>query len=162
MMFDHVSIGVADVAAAKRFYDAALKPLGYRCLSDGAESLGYGRDSVALWILASSSPVRASDKSGLHFCFAAPTPASVDEFYAAALAAGGRDNGRPGIRADYASDYYAAFVTDPAGYRIEALRAQLRMRAILRDFWRAGVVLPVTGGTWLSLTSMAGGTWGLR
>ena len=72
-MIDHVSIGVRDVAKAKRFYDAALKPLGYACLSEGEGSLGYGRDAVALWIGAAERPVPADEKSGLHLCFAAPT-----------------------------------------------------------------------------------------
>jgi len=119
-MFDHVSIGVSDIGLAKRFYDAALKPLGYSCLSEGGDSLGYGRERVAFWVLAAERPVPADEKSGLHLCFQAPTPEAVDAFYAAALAAGGRDNGKPGIRADYGPHYYATFVTDPAGYRVEA------------------------------------------
>jgi catechol 2,3-dioxygenase-like lactoylglutathione lyase family enzyme len=119
-MLDHVSIGVRDVAAAKRFYDAALEPLGYRCLSDSPGSLGYGGGSVALWIGASENPVPADERSGLHFCFAAPSRESVQAFHANALAKGGRDNGKPGLRADYGPDYYAAFVIDPDGYRLEA------------------------------------------
>ena len=79
-----VSIGVRDVAKTKLFYDAALKPLGYTCLSEGEGSLGYGRDSVALWISSAEHPVPADVKSGLHFCFTAPTARSVDAFYAAA------------------------------------------------------------------------------
>ena len=62
----------------------------------------------------------ADNKSGLHFCFTAPTRTSVDAFHAAALEAGGRDNGQPGVRAEYDPDYYAAFVVDPDGYRLEA------------------------------------------
>jgi catechol 2,3-dioxygenase-like lactoylglutathione lyase family enzyme len=123
-MFDHVSIGVRDVARAKRFYDAALKPLGYKCLSQADGSLGYGRDTVALWINATERPVPADDKSGLHFCFAAPTRKSVDAFHAAALRTGGRDNGKPGVRSDYSPGYYAAFVIDPEGYRLEAYCGQ--------------------------------------
>jgi catechol 2,3-dioxygenase-like lactoylglutathione lyase family enzyme len=119
-MIDHVSIGVRDVAAAKRFYDAALKPLGYVCLSDSPGSIGYGNGSVALWISESERPVPADEKSGLHFCFTAPTRESVQAFHKAALTAGGRDNGRPGPRSDYGPDYYAAFVVDPEGYRLEA------------------------------------------
>ena len=119
-MLDHVSIGVRDVAAAKRFYDAALKPLGYKCLSESPGSLGYGSGAVALWIGAAERPVAADDKSGLHFCFTAPTRKSVDAFHEAALRTGGRDNGKPGLRADYGPSYYAAFVIDPDGYRIEA------------------------------------------
>ena len=119
-MINHVSIGVRDVAKAKRFYDAALTPLGYKCLSEGASSLGYGKDAVALWIGAAERPVPEDQKSGLHFCFDAPTRTSVDAFHACALKAGGRDNGKPGLRADYGPNYYAAFVVDPDGYRIEA------------------------------------------
>ena len=119
-MINHLSIGVRDVARTKRFYDAALKPLGYSCLSQGEGSLGYGRDAVALWIGAAERPVPADDKSGLHICLDAPTRRSVDAFHKAALGAGGRDNGAPGLRADYGDDYYAAFVVDPDGYRIEA------------------------------------------
>ena len=119
-MFDHVSYGVRDIPKTKRFYDAALKPLGYSCLSEGKESLGYGAKQVALWLTASEQPVPADTRSGLHFCFAAPNRAAVDAFHAAALGAGGRNNGMPGIRAEYNGNYYAAFVVDPDGYRIEA------------------------------------------
>lgn len=119
-MLDHVSIGVRDLKAAKRFYDAALKPLGYDCLSDSPGSLGYGSGQVALWISETPRPVPADEKSGLHFCFKAPTQAGVAAFHKAALAAGGRDNGGPGLRADYGPSYYAAFVIDPDGYRLEA------------------------------------------
>ena len=119
-MLNHVSIGVRDVARAKRFYDAALKPLDYTALSKSDSSLGYGKDAVALWISATDRPVPADDKSGLHFCFDAPSRKSVAAFHAAALGAGGSDNGKPGLRADYGPNYYAAFVTDPDGYRLEA------------------------------------------
>jgi catechol 2,3-dioxygenase-like lactoylglutathione lyase family enzyme len=119
-MLDHVSIGVRDIAKSKHFYDAALKPLGYQCLSEGAGSLGYGDSAVALWISTAEHPVPPDMKSGLHFCFIAPSHGSVDGFHKAALSAGGRDNGAPGARADYGPDYYAAFVIDPDGYRIEA------------------------------------------
>lgn len=119
-MLDHVSIGVRDVARTKRFYDAALAPLGYRCLSEGADSLGYGADAVVLWISQTDHPVPADKRSGLHFCFSAPGRPAVDAFHAAALAAGGTDNGGPGVRADYSERYYAAFAIDPDGYRVEA------------------------------------------
>jgi catechol 2,3-dioxygenase-like lactoylglutathione lyase family enzyme len=123
-MLDHVSIGVRDIAAARRFYDAALNPLGYTCLSEDPAALGYGRDNAALWVIAAERPAPADDKSGLHFCFTAPTRESVDAFHAAALAAGGRDNGKPGVRPDYGPNYYAGFVVDPDGYRIEAYCGQ--------------------------------------
>ncbi len=119
-MFDHVSIGVSDVPASGRFYDAALAPLGHKRLSDGDSSLGYGKDGVQLWLGATKKPVKADPDSGLHFCFRAGTRKAVDAFHAAALKAGGKDNGKPGLRADYGDNYYAAFVVDPDGYRIEA------------------------------------------
>lgn len=119
-MFDHVSIGVADIARTRRFYDAALKPLGYTLLSDGESSLGYGAKAVSLWIGAAKKPVKPDMESGLHFCFEAPDRKAVDAFYAAALKTGGKDNGKPGVRADYSPTYYAAFAIDPDGYRIEA------------------------------------------
>jgi len=119
-MINHVSIGVRDIPKSKRFYDAVFAPLGYVCLSEDDASLGYGGDSVALWINVAGRPVPPHEESGLHFCFNAPTRDGVDAFHAAALRTGGRDNGTPGVRADYDPDYYAAFVIDPDGYRIEA------------------------------------------
>jgi catechol 2,3-dioxygenase-like lactoylglutathione lyase family enzyme len=119
-MIDHISIGVRDIARSKRFYDAALRPLGYACCNESEGSLGYGGKAIAFWIGASEHPVPADARSGLHVCFAAPSRAAVQAFHAAALANGGRDNGAPGLRADYGPDYYAAFVVDPDGYRIEA------------------------------------------
>lgn len=119
-MINHISIGVRDVARAKAFYDAALKPLGFTCLSASETSLGYGRDAVALWISQTDKPVKADKASGLHICFDAATRKSVDQFHKAALAHGGGDNGKPGLRKDYGPDYYAAFVIDPEGYRLEA------------------------------------------
>ncbi len=118
-MLHHISIGVRDIARSKRFYDAALKPLGYECKFSDAGTLGYGNDGgIGLWLGASDHPVPSHPKSNLHFCFAAPTRASVDRFHAAAVKEGGRDNGAPGLR-DYSPTYYAAFVVDPDGYRLE-------------------------------------------
>ncbi|MBV8911827.1 MAG: VOC family protein [Acetobacteraceae bacterium] len=119
-MINHVSIGVRDLAGAKRFYDAALAPLGYRCLSESADSLGYGDGAAAFWISLADRPVPPEMGSGLHFCFDAPDRASVDDFHRAALRAGGTDNGAPGLRPEYGPDYYAAFAIDLEGYRIEA------------------------------------------
>lgn len=119
-MLDHVSIGVVDAARSKRFYDAILAPLGYRCISAAPDSLGYGDQSVTLWVNEAPHPVPADKQSGLHFCFAAPSRQAVDAFHKAAVDAGGQDNGRPGLRLDYADNYYAAFVIDPDGYRLEA------------------------------------------
>jgi catechol 2,3-dioxygenase-like lactoylglutathione lyase family enzyme len=119
-MLDHVSVGVADLARTKRFYDASLKALGYKCLSEGAESLGYGDKAVTFWISPAKHPVKADPQSGLPFCFAASSRQAVDAFYTAALSAGGKDNCGPGLRESYGDNYYAAFVTDPDGYRLEA------------------------------------------
>jgi catechol 2,3-dioxygenase-like lactoylglutathione lyase family enzyme len=119
-MIDHMSIGVREMARSKQFYDAALQPLGYQCLSESVGSCGYGGDAVGFWVGVADRPVPPDEASGLHVCFTAPTRRSVDAFHAAALAAGGRDNGKPGLRPDYDANYYAAFVIDPDGYRIEA------------------------------------------
>ncbi len=119
-MLDHVSIGVRDLAVAKAFYDKVLGTLGYACLYGDEGSLGYGGAAPQFWVLKVASPVQADMHSGLHFCFVAPSAAAVDAFHAAALAAGAADNGAPGKRPDYSAGYYAAFVIDPEGYRIEA------------------------------------------
>ena len=119
-MINHVSIGVQDIGRAKRFYDAVLKPLGYTRIDDGPASLGYGNKETSFWLLSADAPVPANMASGLHFCFDAPDQDSVKAFYEAALANGGSCNGPPGIRGDYGTNYFAAFATDPDGYRIEA------------------------------------------
>jgi hypothetical protein len=75
---------------------------------------------IAFWIACTKRPVPAEEESGLHFCFVAPSADAVDAFHSAGLRAGGRDNGAPGLRRKYGPDYYAAFITDPDGYRIEA------------------------------------------
>jgi catechol 2,3-dioxygenase-like lactoylglutathione lyase family enzyme len=120
-MLDHVSIGVRDVAASQKFYDAAFKPLGYERMSSGEGSAGYGHGkSIYFWLGETEHPVKADMRSGLHFSFHAESRKAVDAFYAAAIKAGGKDNGKPGLRADYSDNYYAAFVIDPDGYRLEA------------------------------------------
>lgn len=120
-MINHISIGVADLARSGRFYDDALRPLGYTRLSDGADGIGYGSEvAAAFWIIAVTSPVPRDDASGLHICFDAPSRKAVDAFHAAALESGGSDNGKPGLRPEYSGAYYAGFVVDPDGYRIEA------------------------------------------
>jgi catechol 2,3-dioxygenase-like lactoylglutathione lyase family enzyme len=119
-MIDHISIGVKDLARARRFYDAALKPLGYSCVADFPGALGYGAKHPKLWVMSADHPVPPDEKSGLHICLEAGTHKAVDEFHSGALGAGGRDHGKPGIRKDYGDNYYAAFAIDPDGYRIEA------------------------------------------
>ena len=104
---------------SKTFYDAALAQLGYKCIRAARTLAGYGNgpDSISFWVVAAERPVPADEKSGLHFCFAAPDAAAVDAFHAAQA---GVDNGAPGLRPMYDADYYAAFIIDPDGYRIEA------------------------------------------
>ncbi|MGO7208415.1 VOC family protein, partial [Rhizobium ruizarguesonis] len=82
--------------------------------------IGYGPERVGLWVMQVEQPVVADMRSGLHFCFVAPDEAAVDAFHAAAVASGGTDNGEPGVRPDYGQFYYAAFIIDPDGYRLEA------------------------------------------
>lgn len=122
-MLNHISLGVADLKRSRRFYDAVLQPLGLVCTSPGETSLGYGSaqtGAMPLWLLAVPAPVAATMQNGLHVCFDAPDRQAVDAFHAAALKAGGADNGAPGLRDDYGANYYAAFVVDPDGYRLEA------------------------------------------
>jgi catechol 2,3-dioxygenase-like lactoylglutathione lyase family enzyme len=115
-MIDHVSLHVSDYARSKKFFAAALAPLGYSVLMeyDGAAGLGSSRPDF--WI-AQAEPVSGPT----HVCFAATSRAQVDAFQKAALAAGGRDNGAPGLRAHYHPNYYGAFVFDPDGNNVEAV-----------------------------------------
>ena len=94
--------------------------MGITCLSADETSLGYGKEAAGFWLYAAERPVADDPKSGLHFCFTAPSRESVVAFHKAAMAHGGRDNGKPGVRKDYGPNYYAAFVHDPEGYRLEA------------------------------------------
>jgi len=119
-MLDHISIGVRDVAAARRFYDAVFAPLGYRALYEGDGYAGYGAKAPEFWLNTADRPVPGDMANGLHVSFVAASRAAVDAFHAAGLAAGGKDNGKPGPRGDYGPTYYAAFLIDPEGYRIEA------------------------------------------
>lgn len=123
-MLDHITIRVADIAASRAFYDRALAPLGVKVVMDvsaeetGAEPyLGYGEGWKPYFWVAQEKPVSGP----LHIAFAAKDRASVDAFYAAAMAAGAADNGPPGLRADYHPNYYGAFVIDPDGHNLEAV-----------------------------------------
>lgn len=121
-MIDHIELWVSDLGRSRAFCDAALAPLGIRILTEaGPESgrgshLGYGRTEPAFWI-GTSQPAGGP----VHVAFAAPDRATVADFHAAALAAGGRDNGRPGPRPEYHPGYYGAFVLGPDGNNIEAV-----------------------------------------
>ncbi|RAK57608.1 VOC family protein [Phenylobacterium deserti] len=114
-MLDHIGIKVRDFERSSEFYEHALEPLGWSCLLGWATSAGFGDAKPFFWI-TSGEPT-----SPMHIAFAAKDRASVDAFHAAALAAGGRDNGAPGLRPDYHPNYYAAFVLDPYGHNIEAV-----------------------------------------
>jgi len=119
-MFDHVKFGVTDYAASKAFYLRALAPLGVRGGAEGSPA--YGIELLMEGSSASLCLFQTDDKPAhLHLAFVAQTRGQVDAFYRAALEAGGRDNGPPGLRPQYHADYYAAFVIDPDGHNIEAV-----------------------------------------
>ncbi|HEY5993923.1 MAG TPA: VOC family protein [Gallionellaceae bacterium] len=116
-MIDHLGINVSDYKLSKAFYVAALSPLGYKVLAEYGDSGGLGAEGKAdFWISEGKA-----NKPHVHVAFQCARRAQVDKFYAAALKAGGKDNGPPGIREDYAPTYYAAFVYDPDGHNIEAV-----------------------------------------
>lgn len=117
-MLDHVSIKVADFARSKAFYDKALAPLGLKMvMGDGQFFAGYGDERPFFWIGQNQGPVG----TGTHIAFSAKDRATVDAFYAAAMAAGGADNGGPGLREHYHPTYYGAFVLDPDGHNVGAV-----------------------------------------
>ena len=123
-MIDHTGVKVSDLAKSKAFYRAALAPLGYRLLMEfpaevtgGDDVAGFGVPPKADFWLARGTPNRPS----LHVAFRAASRAQVDAFHAAALSAGGHDNGAPGPRPHYHENYYGAFVLDPDGHNVEAV-----------------------------------------
>ena len=123
-MIDHIGINARDFEASRRFYDAALKPLGLTTIMEvtpqetgGFHALGYGAGDKPDFWLGNGDPRGA----GAHVAFVASSRAQVDAFHAAALGAGGKDNGAPGLRLDYHPTYYAAFVIDPDGLNVEAV-----------------------------------------
>lgn len=122
-MLDHVGILVADWNKAKAFYDAIFGPLGITLLNQVPEEFtggfkvgGYGKDHPDFWLTESREV-----GPGRHYAFRTETRGEVDAFYAAAVAAGGKDNGGPGLREHYSANYYAAFVIDPDGNNIEVV-----------------------------------------
>ena len=119
-MFNHVSVGATDLARAARFYDAALGALGYKRTATEDFGCAWGLAWPEFWagMAAEGTP---SAGNGVHVAFIAPSRAAVDAFHAAALAEGGADAGAPGLRPEYLPDYYAAFVRDPDGNKIEAV-----------------------------------------
>ncbi|HEY8515287.1 MAG TPA: VOC family protein [Candidatus Binatia bacterium] len=116
-MIDHLGISVSDFERSKRFYQAALAPLGYQLVKEYAGiAAGFGADGKPDFWIAPGTPT-----AGLHVAFTTRDRKTVDAFYEAAIAAGGRDNGKPGVRAQYHPNYYGAFVLDPDGYNVEAV-----------------------------------------
>ncbi len=116
-MYDHIGLRVKDLDASVRFYTATLTPLGHVLGSHDKTSAGLGpKDAPALWLHLSQSP-----PTGGHIAFSATTRAAVDKFHAEGLRNGGKDNGPPGLRADYGPTYYAAFLVDPDGNNVEAV-----------------------------------------
>src|ERR671913_1418655 len=124
LMLDHVGIAVADAERSRRFYEQALAPLGITLImsvtpeqtESGGTAHGFGSDGKPYFWVGDNERVG----EGTHVAFEVETRAKVDAFHAAALTAGGRDNGAPGPRPDYGPDYYAAFAVDPDAYRLEA------------------------------------------
>jgi len=115
-MIDHIGVGVRDLARSRAFYEAALAPLGYAVLAEFPGAIGMGRNAKPdLW-LAEGPPLAAT-----HIAIAADSRDAVAAFHVAALAAGGEDNGGPGVRAIYHPSYFGAFVLDPDGHNLEAV-----------------------------------------
>ena len=125
-MLHHLSFGVADIRRSARFYDAVLGAFGFERVFEDFEgehaAVGYGLVAGEDRFCIKQRPgATIAPPAGFHLAFEAPDRDAVDRFHAAALAHGGADNGAPGLRADYGPHYYAAFVVDPDGYRVEAV-----------------------------------------
>ncbi|MCR9213118.1 MAG: VOC family protein [Proteobacteria bacterium] len=118
-MLDHVSLAITDREKSKTFYSATLETLGLRKVMDFGEAFAYGPSEEQPFFWLTETP-KAGDPAGVHWAFRATDRAAVDKFHAAAVASGGADDGAPGLR-DYHENYYAAFVLDPDGNRIEAV-----------------------------------------
>ena len=121
-MIDHISIAVRDLGNAEPFYSALLAPLGMTKLREWPQAaVGFGKKYPEFWINRRSEMSRISDDCGVHICLRAPDAAAVDAFHDAAVKAGGTSDGAPGLRPQYDVQYYAAFIRDPDGNRIEAV-----------------------------------------
>ena len=119
-MIDHVSVGVGDLARAKAFYEAVLGAIGMQCLVEREGMAGFGKRYPELWLNHRPGMAVVSRETGVHICLRARSEEHVRAFHAAALAHGGSDDGKPGPREAAMTGYYAAFVRDPDGNRLEA------------------------------------------
>jgi catechol 2,3-dioxygenase-like lactoylglutathione lyase family enzyme len=120
-MIDHVSVGVADLDRAARFYEAALSALGLSRVVTRPATIGFGKAYPEFWINLRPDMAKVPHASGTHICLRAKTTDEIDAFHAAAVSSGGRSDGGPGLRPHDRVRYYAAFVLDPDGNRIEAV-----------------------------------------
>lgn len=120
-MIDHISVGVADLDRAARFYEPTLAALGLARLVARPKTIGFGKTYPEFWINLRSEMAKVPPESGAHICLRARTTTEVDAFHAAAVNAGGSSDGAPGLRPHDRVKYYAAFVLDPDGNRIEAV-----------------------------------------
>jgi catechol 2,3-dioxygenase-like lactoylglutathione lyase family enzyme len=118
-LIDHVSVAVGDIAAATRFYDVLLATIGVIRLETRPGSVGFGKEYPEFWINLRGDRITVS--SGSHICFRARTIDMVNAFHAAAITAGGTSDGAPGLRPQHGGGYYATFIRDPDGNRIEAV-----------------------------------------
>jgi catechol 2,3-dioxygenase-like lactoylglutathione lyase family enzyme len=120
-MIDHVSVSVSDLERSARFYELALAPLGLSRLVARPATVGFGKSYPEFWINLRAQMTPVEPESGVHICLRAKSPEEVDAFHAAALRAGGRSDGAPGLRPHDRVRYYAGFIVDPDGNRIEAV-----------------------------------------
>ena len=124
-MLDHIGVAISDIGRSEAFYAAALKPLGIAKIFEygpdktdsGGTAIGFGKDGMPFFWIGDNERVG----EGTHVAFNAPDRAAVDAFFEAAIAAGGKDNGGPGLRPKYHPNYYGAFVLDPDGINVEAV-----------------------------------------
>jgi catechol 2,3-dioxygenase-like lactoylglutathione lyase family enzyme len=120
VVIDHLTVGVSDLSRSRAFYEQALLPLGFsqiRTFGEQTVAIAFGLEEASDFIISSAYGTGAP----VHVAFAADRREQVDAFHAAALAAGGRDNGAPGLRPSYSDGYYGAFVLDPDGHNVEAV-----------------------------------------
>ena len=120
-MIDHISIGVSDLERSTRFYELTLAPLGLAKFVTRPATVGFGKRYPEFWINLRSSMTPVAPESGCHICLRAKSESEVDAFHQAALGAGGSSGGAPGLRPHDRVRYYAAFIRDPDGNRIEAV-----------------------------------------